>query len=127
MWLDYGNKILGIVSLFLFFFGLVGNILTFFVCQRKPIRNITTFRLLKFISISDIFALSVWNIDVFLMSFFGFAHEYISGYWCKIAVFLQYFCLQYSAWLLVSVTYKFLINFFVQRFLSQLTGICVFE
>lgn len=101
MLLDIGNKILGIVSLFLFFFGLVGNILTFFVCRRKSLRNITSFRLLMVISISDIFALSIWNIDVFLMSFFDFAHEFISAWWCKIAVFLQYFCLQYSAWLLV--------------------------
>lgn len=116
MLIDLFNKTLGIFSLFLFIFGLIGNILTCFVCQRKPLRKITTFIILKIISISDIFSLSLWNIDVFLISFFGFAHEFLSGLWCKIVVFLQYFCLQYSAWLLVSTVKIFYISHFFKGF-----------
>jgi len=95
------NKILGIISLFLFIFGFFGNILTCLICLRPRLRKTSTFIYLFLISANDIFNLSVWNLDAFVYAFYGIFHENENEIWCKISAFLQYFCSQYSAWLLV--------------------------
>lgn len=56
------------------------------------------------ISINDVISLTVWNLNHFLIVYFQFHPEFISELWCKIAVFIQYFSLEYSAWLLVLLT-----------------------
>jgi hypothetical protein len=56
------------------------------------------------ISINDLISLTVWNLNHFLIVYFQFHPEFASEIWCKIAVFMQYFSLEYSAWLLVLLT-----------------------
>ncbi|CAF0772754.1 unnamed protein product [Brachionus calyciflorus] len=102
--INFLNKTLGIISLLLFVFGIIGNLLAYMVCRRKALKNISTFKFIMLICINDIFGISVWNLDIFLNAFFDFVHESLSWWWCKICVFLQYFCLQYSAWILVCLS-----------------------
>ncbi len=56
------------------------------------------------ISVNDLISLTVWNLNHFLIVYFQFHPEFASEIWCKIAVFTQYFSLEYSAWLLVLLT-----------------------
>ena len=98
-------KILGVVSVSLCIIGLLGNSFTFFICLRKRLRKTNTFLLMAILSANDLASLAVWNLDLFLMAFFNFAHEYLSLWWCRISVFVQYYSLQYSAWLLVNSFY----------------------
>ena len=103
MWIyDMLIKTIGISSLLLVVFGVIGNAFTCFVCLQKRLRNKNTFLLLAILSVCDIGSLLVWNLDQFLLAFYKFQHEYASLWWCRLAVFFQYFTLQYSAWLLVS-------------------------
>ena len=95
------NKIIGVSSLFLAVFGVIGNSFTCYVCLRKRLRKINTFMFLSILSICDLMSLQVWNLDQFLLAFFGFSLEFTSLWLCKIAIFFQYYSLQNSAWLLV--------------------------
>ena len=99
-------KILGAISLSLCIVGFVGKSYTLFICLRKRLRSINTFLFMAILSANDLASLTVWNLDLFLMAFFDFAHEYLSLWWCRFTVFVQYFSLQYSAWLLVSFWFK---------------------
>ncbi|CAF0789533.1 unnamed protein product [Brachionus calyciflorus] len=99
--IDILNKCLGFLALLLFIFGFIGNTQTILVCKRKALKNITTFKFLMAISTSDIFALSVWNMNLFLRAYFGIVQEYLSLTWCRISIFFQYSSLQFSVWVLV--------------------------
>ena len=102
------NKILGSITLILTIFGIFGNVFTAFICMRKKLRCITTFVFLAFISGNDLLTLLIWNLDQYFEAFFNFSHEFLSVWWCKMCVFIQYFCLHNSAWLLV-----IFLNFFL--------------
>ncbi len=92
-------KILGLYSLFLVVCGTVCNLLTLInTCQiKKP----NTFIYLRFIAVSDLIALYYWNLDKFIVNWFGNEYQSMSLTMCKIGSFLQYTTLQFSSWLLV--------------------------
>ncbi len=105
---DILYKVLAIYSLLLVILGTLGNLFTCFVCCCKRLRKVTTFNFIAFMSITEILTLYVWNLDHFLLPFFGFEIEPLNIHACRFSVFLQFFSLQYSIWILVSLKKYFL-------------------
>ena len=101
------QKVLAVYSIILVILGTIGNALTCLVCLKKKLRCITTFILIAFMAISETASIYIWNVDHFILPFFGFEIEYLNIYSCKISVFIQFFSLECSAWLLVSLKYYY--------------------
>ena len=95
------HKIFGIFNLLLIIFGTFGNFLACFICLRKRLRKITTFKLLAFNTISDTIGLYEWNLQVIFVAYFE-DYELISLWYCKMNDFLQNIAFEISAWLLVN-------------------------
>jgi hypothetical protein len=112
-------KALAVYSLFLVIFGTIGNLCTCFICMRKSLRKTTCFVFLSFISIIDIFTLYTWNLSNFIVPFYGYFHENSNIIWCKLSVFLQFFSLQSSAWLLVTMTVERYLSLVIKKWYSS--------
>ena len=95
-------RLLGLFALFLIVFGTLSSVLNIVVCLRKRLRRVNTFVCLLFISLADIFTLYCWNFDRFINIWFpSQRYETLSLGFCKFIVFLQFFSLDWSSWLLV--------------------------
>ena len=105
------HEIVRVVSSLLLVCGVVGNLLTCYVCMRHRLRLNPTFIYLFFISLNGIICQLVWNIDQLLIllqfdttSFLSVQSAFHALAWCKTVLFVEYFTLEYSAWLLVTST-----------------------
>lgn len=101
---DIIYKILGVYALFLTITGTVFNLIVFVICIRKRLWRTTTFKFLAILSLNDVIGLYQWNLKHFISSFFLVNFNYTNLPWCRISIFLQYLSLQYSAWILVSIS-----------------------
>jgi hypothetical protein len=104
------NQINGIYSLIILILGAIGNFFCAAICLRPSLRKVPTFNFYCVLLSCDAFALCVWNLDHYLLIFHETQLENHGIISCKISTFVQCFSLQYSAWLLVSMT--------VERYLS---------
>ena len=96
-------QILAGYSLFLLIFGTLTSVLNILVCLRRRLRKNNTFVVLIFNSISDSGSLYCWNFDRFINYFDPrLSYEGTSLSFCKFIVWLQFFSLDWSSWLLVS-------------------------
>ncbi|RNA27475.1 neuromedin-U receptor 2-like, partial [Brachionus plicatilis] len=66
-------------------------------------------------AISDTLCLYEWNLNHFIVSFFQVDFAFKSLAWCRLSLFLQYVCLQYSAWILVSIALDRLLSILVKK------------
>lgn len=99
-------KIFSVWSLSLIFISFILNILVCFICVRsKDLRSKSTFKLLAFGAINDLFCCISWNLEIFTNRFFNLELYYRNLFYCKVfSVFLQYTALNYSSWNTVSVS-----------------------
>lgn len=95
------KQILAVYSISILIIGTISNICCFCVFMRKSLRKIPTFVFLSFIHIFDSMTLYFWNLDHFLLPFYGYMIEFRSIHTCRLSTFMQLFSLQCSAWLLV--------------------------
>ncbi|RNA11052.1 FMRFamide receptor-like [Brachionus plicatilis] len=100
---DIIYKILGAYALFLTIAGTVLNLVVFGICIRKRLWRTSTFKLIAVLSLNCIIGLYEWNLKHFIDPFFGVDFNFTSLSWCRLSIFLQYFSLQYSAWIHSSI------------------------
>ncbi|CAF1093620.1 unnamed protein product, partial [Brachionus calyciflorus] len=102
---DIVYKMLGTYSLFLTIVGTIFNIMVILICIRKRLWRITTFKFMVVMAVNDAVSLYQWNLKHFIDPFFNIDFNFTSLVWCRLSLFLQYYCLQYSAWILVSIAF----------------------
>ena len=112
---DIIYKILGAYALLLTIAGTILNCIIFLICKRQRLWRTSTFKLLAILSLNDIIGLYQWNLKHFIYSFFIVDFNFTNLPWCRISIFLQYFSLQYSAWILVLISMDRLSSIVIQK------------
>ncbi|CAD5124698.1 unnamed protein product [Dimorphilus gyrociliatus] len=90
---------------FLIFFGLVGNSLSMYVWRSRFFREVPTSIAMTSLAASDLLALLIGGLRQLAISISGKDIRTSSSAMCKINVFLLYWFLQSSAWLIVLITW----------------------
>lgn len=99
-----GESIWQIVSPILIIFGTVGNILTVFVLAQKHIRKTSSAVYLIVLALTDIAVLNTGLMRNWIITVFNWDIRHYSNVGCKVHLLLSYFCPDFSAWILVTVT-----------------------
>ena len=94
-------KIIEIVLLILCLFGMIGNCLSISVCLRKRLKSIPTFVFMCFMTIMDTIPLIAIALYPFILEFLKLKSIKLSFEFCKLIMFLTFWSLQSSAYLLV--------------------------
>lgn len=104
--IDVLSKILAAYNLLLIIMGTLLNPIVCYVCLRSSkLRTVSTFKFLSIIAINDIVSLYMWNQEHVTQIFFNIELISISLFYCRyISAFLQYFTLQFSSWMWVSIS-----------------------
>jgi hypothetical protein len=114
--IDIFTKVFSIYALLLTILGTAGNSLSCFICLRKSLRTRATFKLLAFLTVSDIVALYQWNLKHFVATFFGhYDWDLVYLTLCRLDQFLQTSSLQFSAWILVSIALDRLLSILILK------------
>lgn len=100
MLIYYLKRIFASYNIVLIVFGSIGNLLTCFICLKKNMRSIPTFKLYAFNSVFDVLSLYPWNVSQFFGNFLRIELGK-NLIWCMLANFLQYSAYEISAWFLV--------------------------
>ncbi|KAK3094965.1 hypothetical protein FSP39_008421 [Pinctada imbricata] len=98
------EKIWIVVSPILIVIGTISNILSVVVLARKRMRNSTTMFYLMILALGDILVLSTGLLRYWLKFAFDVDVRLLSQFGCKLHVFLVYFSLDFTTWILVAVT-----------------------
>lgn len=101
--LNYANAIYSGIIIFV---GTCSNLACIFVCLRPNLRKTPTFIFYSFLLSSDIFTLYIWNTDHILIVFANIQLEYMGISLCKLVTFIQLCSMQFSAWILVLMTFE---------------------
>lgn len=104
--IDVFTKLFAIYNLFLILAAIVLNPVVLFICTRsKKLRSTSTFKILAFCAINDIFNCIPWNLESFTNTFFNLNLPFLSIFYCQwISVFFQFASSQLESWLLVSIS-----------------------
>jgi hypothetical protein len=103
MKLSDAHKIAMGYSFALIIVGTVFNLLSCWICSRKKLSRINTFKLIMFSSVADIISLYGWLLHHFIFTFFNFEMYKWTLFWCRFSDFYQFSSLQYSSWILVTL------------------------
>jgi hypothetical protein len=101
-----GRIILGYYAILITIVGTIANILVFIVCQPRELRSVNTFKLISFMSISDLISLYFFNLNHFINMITGVDAAKVFLWKCKFTSYAQYVSLQFSAWIIVSIFTK---------------------
>ncbi|OWF43978.1 mu-type opioid receptor-like [Mizuhopecten yessoensis] len=93
-----------IISPFIFFIGVFGNILNLYVLIRLKFYKNATLSLLFVLAFVDITVLCVGPTRYWIRATFDVDIRDVSGFSCKFHLFLIYFSMHMSSWILVQVT-----------------------
>lgn len=92
------------ISPCIIFIGTVANILSILVLSRKSMRRSTTMFYLLVLSSADLLVLYTGLLRHWIIKAFEIDLRLLSGFICKLHVFLVYFSLDFASWILVAVT-----------------------
>ena len=99
----FGRKVFAVFAAIFIVFGTISNILSFFICIKKPLNEYPIFIFMAFMAIADTLALYGLNLDwYFYKVFFSINLSDINEFYCKIHYYIHLFALKTSAWLLVN-------------------------
>ncbi|XP_052279193.1 thyrotropin-releasing hormone receptor-like isoform X2 [Dreissena polymorpha] len=101
--------------------GTIGNIFSFIVMLQREMRQTSTFFYLAVLAVADTIVLFVSAFKTWIRTATGFEMLHVSDLSCKTFMFLTYFSLHLSAWLIVAVTIE---RFIVVWFPLKATTIC---
>lgn len=101
--------------------GTIGNIFSFIIMLQREMRQTSTFFYLAVLAVADTIVLFMSAFKTWIRLWSGFAMLHISDASCKIFMFLTYFSLHLSAWLIVAVTVE---RFIVVWFPLRASSIC---
>ena len=115
------TKIVGSYNLLLIIASLILNPIVFFVCLKsKNLRSTSTFKLLAFGSINDLFVCVAWNLEAFAHSYFNYVAYYQSLFFCKwITLFIQLTSIEIEIWLLVGISFDRLLSMVIKKWSSH--------
>ena len=88
----------------LFLIGFAGNLLTSLILGQKRNRKSSMAVFLLVLAMSDTIVLFVGYFCEWILLIWNYDIRAINGFTCKLSMFLTYFSLQYSSWILVIVT-----------------------
>jgi hypothetical protein len=100
------GKIFAIYNLILIVVSIILSPMVVFVCLKsKKLRSSSTFKLLAISGVNDLIACIAWNLECFSNTFFDFEPYYRSLFYCRvISVFLEFTVLEFTSWMLVSIS-----------------------
>lgn len=102
---DQIDLVLSFIPLVIIGCGLITNTICFFVFRfSDQFKTMSSMVILSFVVILDTLSLFDWNLNHYLQPNFGFSMEYLNLFTCKFVLFIQYFSLQSSAFLLSFVS-----------------------
>lgn len=94
-------RIISYFALIIILMAILGNTTTFFIFRCcNEFKKMSSMIYLSFISIVDMFACMIWNLDHYVYPQYGVRIEELSEISCRILTFVQYFTLQSSSLLL---------------------------
>ena len=102
-------------------FGTLGNIFSFILMLQREMRHTSTYFYLAILAVADTVVLFVSAFKTWIRTWSNFELLHISDASCKTLMFLVYFSLHLSAWLVVAVTVE---RFIVVWFPLKATSIC---
>ena len=110
-------KILGSINVLLLFASLILNSFVLFICLRsKKLRSTSTFKLLAFGSVNDIFSCLPWNFEDFCISFLSWQPYSDSLFYCRwSSIFLQSYTFNLISWILVTVSLDRLLSMTIKK------------
>lgn len=101
--------------------GTIGNIFSFILMLQREMRQTSTYFYLAILAVADTVVLFVSAFKTWIRAWSNFELLHISDASCKILMFLTYFSLHLSAWLIVAVTVE---RFILVRFPLKAKSIC---
>lgn len=115
--IDVFQKITGTYLGFLMVASVILNPIILFVCIRsKKLRSNSTFKLLAYSSLNDLLNCLGWNMDDFIFSFFNIRISSTNLIYCRVvSVFLQCATIQFSSWMLVSISLDRLLSISIKK------------
>ena len=102
-------------------FGTTGNIFSFILMLQREMRQTSTYFYLAILAVADTMVLFVSAFKTWIRTWSNFELLHISDGSCKTFMFLTYFSLHLSGWLIVAVTVE---RFIVVWFPLKATSIC---
>ena len=102
-------------------FGTTGNVLSFILMLQREMRQTSTYFYLAILAVADTIVLFVSAFKTWIRTWSEFELLHISDASCKTLMFLAYFSLHLSAWLIVAVTIE---RFIVVWFPLKATSLC---
>jgi hypothetical protein len=106
------ERIASYFSLIIIIIGCVGNTISFLIFRfDKDMKKMSSMMVLSFLSITDTISLFEWNLDHFIANNFETSIFYESIFSCRLLLFLQYWSIQCSGFLvsLLSIDRYFII------------------
>jgi hypothetical protein len=95
------SKIVSYISLLIILLAIIGNTISFIIFRfNAEMKKVPSMIILSFVCITDTASLFTWNFDKFTNENFGFLIENLNMHTCKFFLFLQFFSLQSSGFLL---------------------------
>lgn len=106
---------------FLMVASIILNPFIFFICIRsKKLRYKSTFKLLAASSINDILVCLEWNQAHFTNTVFNYSGSLKSLLYCRVMTFfLQYSTIQFSSWIMVTISLDRLLSMLVKKWRSD--------
>ncbi|KAK3096654.1 hypothetical protein FSP39_009139 [Pinctada imbricata] len=101
-----GQWVWKVVPPIFIFLGSAGNLLSIVVLTRKSIRKSTTAIYLVVLAISDLLVLYTGLFRQWILALFDTDVRHVSSFGCKLHMFLVYFSLDFSGWILIAVTFE---------------------
>jgi hypothetical protein len=99
------EKCLSALPIIMIVIGVTGNSISFFIFRfNKSMNQLSSMVYLSFIVVLNTFSLFVWNLNDFTSPNFRISLEFLSTAHCRILVFIQFFTLQASSFLLSIVS-----------------------
>lgn len=84
--------------------GVIGNILSLIVFLSTQMKNNSVFTYLAYLSVVDLFVITLGLGDIIIISYFKFVIRNYSIYLCRLHTFMAYFSSHLSSFLLASVS-----------------------
>lgn len=116
------GAIIKIICPFLFIIGMTGNIVSILILLKKKNRVTATALFLTVLSISDIVIILTSIVTVWVRLIWNYYIRNIHSVFCKLHVFLTYFSVQFSSWILVLITLERILCVFIPHKVKQFLG-----
>ena len=114
--------VIKIVSPILFSLGIVGNLLTILILLKKKNRGTSTAVLLTVLAFSDLVIILTGLFSQWMEVMWNWDIRTVNNVFCKVHVFLTYFSVHFSSWLLCLITFERILCVFIPHKVKLVFG-----